>query len=253
MSKAASKFLIVVFAIMIATILAVVGYVSNRMRRERTAVIETPILRERVALQRGEEPSDVVVWNRTKWSTSAFDAQDIFQTRIEVRNTTGLHIFVWPDEVACAPDSAELKDLVGDGTREFLLSCTMDLRVVQFRGDSYVFRPRQDTLDGTLVQSRFMDLDHEGRLGYIAYLNFPQRFGGPENRETLPLPVVYRWSKDKGFEEVSGQYPDFYSNRPSLNCGKSRKRKRIPCEKSCSIRPLLLSSSVWPIKPAFSP
>lgn len=225
------KIVIAFLVIVVVATLCTVGYVSNRMRKERTAVIETPILRERVALQRGEEPSEVVVWNRTKWSTSAFDAQDIFQTRIEVRNKTGLHVFVWPDEVSCAPDSAELKDIDGEGTKEFLLSCTMDLRVAQFRGDSYVFRPRQDMLSGIAIQSRFMDLDKDGHLEYIGYLNFPQRFGDPGNRDTLPLPVVYRWSKDKGFEEVSGQYPDFYSKQAIPELRQEQKEEDNPVRK----------------------
>jgi hypothetical protein len=210
-----------------ALLASLVFYWSLR-KAEESPFVETPILRAaNVAFEQGGEKFSVVVWGRRRLNNSAFDAPEVFQIRIEVSGR-GTHVFEWPSDIACAPDHAEIRDVVGNGKNVFVLSCGGETRLVQFSGTEFLFRPAVDRLDSVLSQSRFLDINKDGRLEYQASLNYPQHFGDPQNYRTLPFPVIYRWSPERGFEEVSQEFSEFYRKEVIANLRKLQHEAEEP-------------------------
>ena len=192
-------------------VLSLLLYIAHRTKVEQSPTVEKPILKaSAVSFHPGGPTYDVVVWSRVHLNQTVFDSPEFFQTRIEVTRDFGTVTYEWPREYECDPDSAALMDLAGDGTKVFVLSCGMDLRVVQFTGKEFMFRPSADRLESVGSQSRFEDLNHDGRVEYVASLNYPQKFGDPKNYLTLPFPVIYRWNREQGFQEVSREFAQYY-------------------------------------------
>jgi hypothetical protein len=209
LAKTYHKILIIVLAIAVLGISSAL-YMSHKMKAKKSPVVETAIFQAAgVEFEPGKGKYSIVVWSRVKLSTD-YDREDLFQTRIEVTGKLQTFGFEWPRAYSCEPNSVELRDLAGNGKKAFVLWYDMDLRVVQFTDKAFRFRPNMDRLDSVGSQSRFVDFGNDGRLEYIASLNYPQRFGDPQNYRTLPFPVIYRWSPERGFEEVSEEFPEFY-------------------------------------------
>lgn len=200
--------------LVVVVVLSLALYVSHRRMKEQSPIVETPVLRQSaVRLEPRKTNYDMIVWNRTKLSSGGFDTHDIFQIRIEAKTDNDEHTFEWPNEDSCAPEGAELRDVGRTGWMEFVIYCTPDVRILRFDGTQFVFRSSMDQLHNVLGPSRFDDLDRDGVSEYIAVLNFPQRFGDPKNLVTVPVPVIYRWSPENGFREVSGLFPEFYRKK----------------------------------------
>jgi len=204
---------LIVISVVTLGAVATLCYVSYRVHHDRSAVILRPLLRERVTFQPGGQPSDIAVWNRTKWSTSLWDSQDIFQTNIEIRESTGTHAFAWPNDAACAADGAQLMDLDGDDRKEIVLSCRIPkntLRVVQFNGTALIFRPGKDELPESLTPSESIDSGCKEAVAFTVLLPYPDAFGHRQEQGGLALPVAYTWRKNIGFKEISGNCSNFY-------------------------------------------
>src|SRR5205823_2920974 len=78
-------------------ILGLAVYVSSRKRRAQSPTVETPVLKvAAVEFESGGPKYDVIVWNRTKFSTGMFDMQEISQSRIEVKSGDDEYRFEWP-------------------------------------------------------------------------------------------------------------------------------------------------------------
>lgn len=203
-------------------------YDSYQTRVHQSPIIETQILHiSGVEFEPGGGKYDVIVWSRVKLSNE-WDLADLFQTRIEVKGSSVMHTFEWPQQYQCEPDFAEIREITGNGKKVFLLSCGMDFRVIQFTNGSFRFRPSMDRLDSVGSQSRFVDFNNDGRLEYIASLNYPQKFGDPKNYLTLPFPVIYRWSPERGFEEISREFPEFYREEAIPELRKLRQESEDP-------------------------
>jgi hypothetical protein len=161
----------------LAALLASLGlYRSLRGPEKEAPFVETPLLRSSgVVFEPGGYKFEVVVWGRRRLNNSALDSAEVFQTRIEISGQ-GTHVFEWPGEIACEPNHAEVRDVVGNGGHIFVLSCGMEIRVVQFNSAGFLFRPAVDRLESVLSQSRFLDINKDGHLEYQASFNYPQRF-----------------------------------------------------------------------------
>lgn len=212
--------------LVVVSILASALYISNRRLKEQSLIVETPILRESgVRLEPSETKYDVIVWNHTKLSTGAFDMREIFQIRIEAKSSSHEYVFEWPNPDSCSPGAAELRDVGGKGWMAFLIYCNLDIRVVRFDGTRFLFRPSVDQIHPVLGPSAFSDLNNDGVIEYVAVFNYPQKFGDPRSDKTLPVPAIYRWCPEDGFQEVSGLFPESYRKKVTPELRKQQREE----------------------------
>jgi hypothetical protein len=143
-----------------------------------------------------------------KESTSAFDAQDIHSSRVELEGPITATLSP-PLTIDFPARSARSADLDRDGIRELLLYREDgSVAVVWLDHGKLEFRPDVDVLE-----SGYSDLSPQdagrGRLVFVA----AQSAIFTDGMHGVRRPRVYAWTEHNGFKEVTTQFPGFVRER----------------------------------------
>ena len=132
----------------------------------------------------------------------------IMQNKIEIKADDGTFRFLWPDNETYVAGWSDILDIDDDKTKEFLLYAgTGSLRVVSFFDDKFQFRPQLDSLWSFEYEVGPFDLNGDNKLEFLEDTPFPS---GVDVDNKIRIPRVKRWLRDRGFVDVSKEYPQYY-------------------------------------------
>jgi hypothetical protein len=135
------------------------------------------------------------------------DGYTVLQNKIEVTRGEKTDVFKWPDNRDFAAGDCEIVDLDGDGIREFVLGGS---RVVSYSQGRFRFTPELDELFAGWYDPGPFDLEKDGHLTFVDAETLHDGSTVKDKNKYVPIPRLKQWTHEKGFTDVSKNFPDYY-------------------------------------------